>query len=172
MKIEVSAKVSGPDLAKPAWTADDMKALCEWARFTVDERVTVRHLDAAGKHLRPYSTRPIWIGKTSETARRLKPKGGVNAGGSIHYPGGYRQYKQDSTGSAEVNLTLSGQGWRAFRVKTATATLGVVGFSGQPAVYMAANDESREFLGLSPDELKEADLVIAGILEARLRGKG
>jgi hypothetical protein len=132
---------------------------------------TGKGLDANGEPFKPYSTAPIYIAKRGA---RLKPKGGrpSRTGKSIYYEGGYQQYKNQSrrrgqsTDSAEVDLVLSGNMMNNLVVKEATASGFTIGLT-KHAQYGFAVNETREFIGLSPDDVE----VLMDSAEAELRRK-
>lgn len=139
------------------WGAEGCRLVAQWAVERILARIT-QSKGADGEPFKPYSTKPITILFTSETARRLKPKGGVpvkNAEGLIvgrHYPGGYAQYKRESTGYAKVTLTLSGELRRNIRVIRTTDNEAVVGIGQSAAMYGHYVDAKRPFIGLTKAE--------------------
>ena len=119
------------------WDVQAMEALAVAARGIIVERTQNRGIGEDGNPLAPYSTRPTTISFASDTAVRLKPKGGLPAYGRGHprkrlssggraprgrgwtitgryYPGGYAEYKRSSrlkliskSGRAGVSVDLT-----------------------------------------------------------------
>lgn len=145
-----------------------------------------------------YSTAAITISMTSDTARRLKPKGGApaygrgrprkllvngraparlgwTATGARHYEGGYAAYKAASrrlraAAQGMVDLTLSGQMRNSFKVKTATETVIIIGLTGEAVVYGAGVNQKRRWIGLSPMDMRDLEeLAQAASLAAQRR---
>lgn len=108
-----------------------------------------------GDAFAPYSTRPIYITRGRGTGARLAPKGGrlSRTGQSVYYAGGYAEYKQASTGSGVVNLTLSGQLMRSIAVAKATARQAIVQAGNGTADYARGVDTARPYMGASPAEV-------------------
>lgn len=158
------------NLPRSLWTAQDSLRLASNTLASIKLR-TGKGLDADGKPFKPYSTNPIYVAKRGA---RLKPKGGrpSRTGKSIYYEGGYQQYKNQSrrrgqsTDSAEVDLVLSGNMMNNLVVKEATASGFTIGLT-KHAQYGFAVNETREFIGLSPDDVE----VLMDSAEAELRRK-
>jgi hypothetical protein len=158
------------NLPRSLWTAQDYLRLASNTLASIKLR-TGKGLDADGKPFKPYSTTPIYVAKRGA---RLKPKGGrpSRTGKSIYYEGGYQQYKNQSrrrgqsTDSAEVDLVLSGNMMNNLVVKEATASGFTIGLT-KHAQYGFAVNETREFIGLSPDDVE----VLMDSAEAELRRK-
>ena len=158
------------NLPRSLWTAQDSLRLASNTLASIKLR-TGKGLDADGKPFKPYSTTPIYVAKRGA---RLKPKGGrpSRTGKSIYYEGGYQQYKNQSrrrgqsTDSAEVDLVLSGNMMNNLVVKEATASGFTIGLT-KHAQYGFAVNETREFIGLSPDDVE----VLVEAVEAELRRK-
>ena len=158
------------NLPRSLWTAQDSLRLASNTLASIKLR-TGKGLDANGEPFKPYSTTPIYIAKRGA---RLKPKGGrpSRTGKSIYYEGGYQQYKNQSrrrgqsTDSAEVDLVLSGNMMNNLVVKEATASGFTIGLT-KHAQYGFAVNETREFIGLSPDDVE----VLMDSAEAELRRK-
>ena len=125
---------------------------------------------ALGDGFAPYSTAPIYISRHTGTGRRLVPKGGrrTKSGKSVFYEGGYAQYRQLSTGSGVINLTLSGQLMRAIRVSQVTASRAVVDIA-PGAAYGAAVNDKRRFMGIAPDETKKLGRVAKAAIKAYIK---
>ena len=158
------------NLPRSLWTAQDSLRLASNTLASIKLR-TGKGLDADGKPFKPYSTNPIYVAKRGA---RLKPKGGrpSRTGKSIYYEGGYQQYKNQSrrrgqsTDSAEVDLVLSGNMMNNLVVKEATASGFTIGLT-KHAQYGFAVNETRGFIGLSPDDVE----VLMDSAEAELRRK-
>ena len=158
------------NLPRSLWTAQDSLRLASNTLASIKLR-TGKGLDADGKPFKPYSTTPIYVAKRGA---RLKPKGGrpSRTGKSIYYEGGYQQYKNQSrrrgqsTDSAEVDLVLSGNMMNNLVVKEATASGFTIGLT-KHAQYGFAVNETREFIGLSPDDVE----VLMDSAGAELRRK-
>lgn len=181
LKVGVHVTTTGADLrALRVWDAQAMAGLCAWSTTTIVERTTQQGVGADGARFRAYSRRgPIWISLKSETARRLKPKGGTKSrsGKSIGFAS-YADYKVKSRKggivSAEVDLTLSGQLMRAVGpTQKATATLGVVGIRGQARDYGVHVNALRPYIGHHPGEKADMDAEVAALhQQAVARGQG
>ena len=130
-------------------------------------RRTQQGIDADGDRFIPYSTRPIYISRSRGTGARLAPKGGrpSRTGASVYYAGGYAEYKRLSTGSGDVNLTLSGQLMRSIRVAKASARKVVVQAGGSAIKYAGGVNSRRPFMGVTPDEVG----VLEKVLDAEIR---
>ena len=158
------------NLPRSLWTAQDSLKVALNTLASIKLR-TGKGLDANGEPFKPYSTNPIYVAKRGA---RLKPKGGrpSRTGKSIYYEGGYQQYKNQSrrrgqsTDSAEVDLVLSGNMMNNLVVKEATASGFTIGLT-KHAQYGFAVNETREFIGLSPDDVE----VLMDSAEAELRRK-
>jgi hypothetical protein len=146
----IKRKRSGPGIPRKVWNRAAMRALAVTMQGAVALRAFQRGEDVADQKFDGYSTTPIYIG--GETAKRLRPSGGrpSRTGRSVFYAGGYRQYKASSTGRAFVNLTLSGQLRRSFRVKRVSAARALIGTTGQPSIYNQGVQERRPWVGISP----------------------
>ena len=157
-------------IPKSLWTARDSARLASDTLASIKLR-TSKGIDANGQPFKPYSTTPLYVAKRGA---RLKPKGGQpsRTGRSIYYQGGYKQYKHDSRRrgggghSAEVDLVLSGHMINNLVVKEATAAGFVIGLT-EHAQYGYAVNQTREFLGLSPKDVK----ILTKAVEIELRGK-
>lgn len=182
MQVRISTtrdKVRDLDL----WTEADSAAIGEASVGIMIARV-YEGQGADGEPFAPYSTRPMTVSLGSETALRLAPKGGqpvkdkTGKVTGIRYPGGYRQYKHESrrrglrAGTAEVDLTLSGQLMRSLRVVMADETSAVVGVTGAPQEYAEAVDAKRPFLGLTAAEAQELEDEVVARINAHVAGTG
>ena len=118
-----------------------------------------------------YSTRPIYITRGRGTGARLSPKGGrpSKTGRSVYYAGGYAEYKQLSTGSGVINLTLSGQLLRTVRVAKASASSVTIKAGNESVRYAGAVDAKRPFMGIAPDELGVIEAVASDEIDRVLR---
>lgn len=141
---------TGPGIPRKAWNRAAMRALALTVQGAVAVRAFQRGHDVEDRPFDGYGTKPIYIG--GETARRLKPRGGraTASGRSMFFAGGYRQYKALATGVAKVNLTLSGQLRRSFRVKRVSAARALIGTTGQPSLYNRGVQVRRPWVGVSP----------------------
>jgi len=145
------------NLPASLWTARDSARLASDTLAAIKIRTT-RGIDANGKPFDGYSTEPIYVAKRGA---RLAPKGGqpTPSGKSVFYEGGYKQYKHDSrkrsklAGTAEVDLTLSGNMMNNLVVKEATAKGFTIGLT-QHAGYGYYVNEKREFLGLTSQDVE------------------
>lgn len=119
------------------------------------------------------------VGRPGRT--RAESRGRVIIG--RRYPGGYAQFKRESrrgltsaggrTG-VEVNLILSGQMMRSFKQKTVALYMIVLGLTGDPVVYGTYVNRNRNWIGLSPSDLKTLDVAafeaVKGAMARSLRG--
>jgi hypothetical protein len=128
----IKRKRSGPGIPRKVWNRAAMRALAVTMQGAVSLRAFQRGEDVADQKFDGYSTTPIYIG--GETAKRLRPSGD----------------KLQSTGRAFVNLTLSGQLRRSFRVKRVSASRALIGTTGQPSIYNQGVQERRPWVGISP----------------------
>ena len=156
-------------IPRSLWTAKDSKRLAMDTLASIKLR-TSKGIDANGEEFKEYSTNPIYIRKRGAG---LKPKGGRESrtGESVFYEGGYQQYKQesrerDSSSSVEVDLVLSGNMMNGLVVKSATPKGFIIGLNYQ-VFYGYEVNEHREFLGLSPDDVK----VLTQSVEFEIRKK-
>ena len=144
------------NLPASLWTARDSARVASDTLASIKLRTT-RGIDANGQKFDGYSTDPIYVAKRGA---RLAPKGGepTPSGKSVFYEGGYKQYKHDSrrrsrlAGTAELDLTLSGNMMNNLVVKEATAkgfTIGLTRHTG----YGYYVNEKREFLGLTSQDI-------------------
>ena len=144
------------NLPASLWTARDSARLASDTLASIKLRTT-RGIDANGQKFDGYSTDPIYVAKRGA---RLAPKGGepTPSGKSVFYEGGYKQYKHDSrrrsrlAGTAEVDLTLSGNMMNNLVVKEATAKGFTIGLT-RHAGYGYYVNEKREFLGLTSQDI-------------------
>lgn len=165
------------------WTEADSAAVAEAVVATIIGRI-YQGQGADGEPFAPYSTRPTTISLGSETAMRLTPKGGqpvkdkTGKVTGVRYPNGYAQYKHESrrrsarAGTAEVDLTLSGQLVRSIRVVTADESTAVVGVTGAPQEYADALDSKRPFLGLTAAEAADIEEEVVARINAHVAGTG
>ena len=160
-------------LPRSLWTARDSMGLAMNTLASIKLR-TSNGIDANGVKFTGYSTNPIYIAKRGA---RLSPKGGVESrsGKSVYYAGGYKEYKHKSrerssepgsTDSAEVDLVLSGNMMNSLEVKEATPTGFIIGLN-KNAQYGYIVNETREFLGLSPDDVE----ILTKAVEIEVRKK-
>ena len=179
MGITVRARldVTKADLATP----QIMRRIGMDSILLIRER-TVAGKSATGAAFKPYSTKPISIPKTAFP----KPKGGrpSNSGRSVHYTGGYREYKQLSrmpgkTGprknpeakgaTAEVDLTLTGLMLNSIQVTQVSRTSVTIGVTGDASRYASYVNRSRPFMGLSSADINILADVYEGLISRGLR---
>ena len=172
------------DLTKfPRYFIDEsaMKDIAETLRASIIQRAFFEGLDVRDTRFDGYSEKPRVVYYASETARRLKPKGGTEwigrrgprKGEAVgrYYPDGYRQYKAESRkgltdGSVEVDLILSGQLSRSLRVTRTTTNQARIEVRGSATAYAAAVNAKREWLGVSPRNVEDLNAVLAEIVGA------
>ncbi len=131
------AAISGGKIPRNLWGRASMRALAEIARTAVITRVSRRGEGLDDAPLKRYATAPrIYVYRAYGAGARLKPKGGRTVSivkgldGKFRklkghaYEGGYQEYKTSSTegGGGIVDLTLSEQMLRDFRVKDSATT--------------------------------------------------
>ena len=150
------------------FTSADMKSIGNDAIALIKER-TQEGLDVNDKPFDAYSTKPIYVSKTSKTGKKLSPKGGrkTESGKSVFYQGGYSQYKKASSGSDKVDLTLSGNMMQSLVVKDATNTSFTIGIKGPAEKYAYEVNDEREFIGLS----KEDSAIVTEIVQQMIMDK-
>ena len=157
------------------WDLKAMRDVAEVLRTSLVQRTFFEGLDVNDNGLKSYSTKPVVIYRSSETARRLKPKGGTpwkgqrgpNKGRVVgrFYKGGYAQYKEESRKglkpgkSIEVDLILSGQLSRSIGVQAISKTGVTITPRGAAVAYAGATHLKRNWWGISPRN--NADLVAA-----------
>lgn len=163
IKAKVNINLNLPNMAL---TAQDMIQTANEAIALLKMRVYEKNEDLDGKDFKPYSTRPLAIQPNSQTFKSLKPKGGIKTkNGGVFYKGGYREYKRSSTGSDQVNLTLSGNLLQSIQVKEADADGFVIGPTGTATKYALKVHEARSFIGVTDDELEILkEVIIAKLL--------
>lgn len=132
---------------------------------------TIQGRAATGVDFTPYSTRPIYISRTSGAGLRLSPSGGrpSRTGRSVYYAGGYKQYKGDTTGTTTPNLTLSGQLLRSVRSVRITDDTAVVTAGGSAIDYARGVQDRRPFIGVAPDEMPALQAVAAEAVAEHIR---
>lgn len=151
-------------LPKAIWTKADTQRLAMDTLASIKLR-TSKGIDANGSPFTQYSRKRIYISVDKGTGARLKPKGGVltKTGKTMRFDGGYREYKHLSrkrgtvpgqTDSAEVDLVLSGALMNNLVVLSATRTRFVIGLTKHVRYYGYAVNAKREYLGLSPSEIR------------------
>ena len=151
-------------LPKEIWTKADTMRLAMDTLASIKLR-TSKGIDANGAAFDKYSKKKIYISMDKGTGARLKPKGGVlsKTGKTMRFDGGYREYKNlsrkrgtvpNQTDSAEVDLVLSGALMNNLVILSATRTRFVIGLTKHVKYYGYAVNAKREFLGLSPDEIR------------------
>ena len=151
-------------LPKTIWTKADTMRLAMDTLASIKLR-TSKGIDANGSKFKKYSTKKIYISTKKGTGKRLKPKGGVlsKTGKTMRFDNGYREYKHLSrkrgtvpgqTDSAEVDLVLSGALMNNLVILKASRTRFVIGLTKHVKYYGYAVNAQREYLGLSPDEIR------------------
>ena len=164
------------------WDATAVRDVGEALRTSLVQRTFFEGLNVDDAPMARYSTKPVVIYNKSETARRLKPKGGTpwkgqrgpNKGRVVgrFYKGGYAQYKEESRKglkpgkSIEVDLILSGQLSRSLRVTRTTTNQARIEVRGSATAYAAAVNAKREWLGVSPRNVEDLNAVLAEIVGA------
>ena len=162
------ATTAGGKVPRNLWGRASMRALAEIARATVVTRVSRRGEGLDDGPLKRYATAPrIYVYRAYGAGARLKPKGGRTVSivkgldGKFRklkghaYEGGYAEYKATSTkGGGIVDLTLSGQMLRDFRVKDVTATRAVIGLTAT-VHYGAGVNARRPWIGLSRRDVQQ-----------------
>ena len=162
------AAISGGKVPRNLWGRASMRALAEIARATVVTRVSRRGEGLDDNPLKRYATAPrIYVYRAYGAGARLAPKGGRTVSivkgldGKFlkltghAYEGGYAEYKSTSTkGGGIVDLTLSGQMLRDFRVKDVTATRAVIGLTAT-VHYGAGVNARRPWIGLSRRDVQQ-----------------
>lgn len=175
------------DLTKfPRFLIDEpaMRDIAETLRASIIQRAFFEGLDTKDSRFVDYSTTPRVVYYASETAKRLKPKGGQQwigrrgprKGEAVgrYYPDGYRQYKAESrkglTGaSVEVDLILSGQLSRSLRVTRTTSNQARIEVRGSATAYAAAVNAKREWLGVSPRNIEDLNAMLGEIVGTAMR---
>lgn len=156
------------NLPKISLTAQDMLQTGNEAIALLKMRVYDKNEDLEGKPFKPYSTRPFTVRADSETAKRLKPKGGEKRNNGVFYKGGYQEYKSSSTGSTDVNLTLSGNLLQSIQVTNANEKSFTISPTGSAKKYALKVDSTRPFIGVTDAELE----ILKEILLQKLFNQG
>lgn len=108
-------------------------------------------------------------------------KSKIGQEGGRFYAGGYAQYKKSSRkglttasgkSGAEVDLTLSGQMLREFGVIRHGRYSVTIGLKGQGRVYGPYTDLARPWIAISPENARELDIVLPGIVTGAQRRDG
>lgn len=141
------------------WDIQASRALGLVASGALVKRVT-NSKDVEGKSFPGYKRKGVLY--VSKDNRRLTPKGGeeTRSGKSVKYKNNYFGYKKQSTGSARVNLTLSGELLRSVGVTRVTVYDIIIGVRGAAAVYGAHLQKAykgrpaRRWFGMSPGNRK------------------
>ena len=156
------------------WDLKAMRDVAEVLRTSLVQRTFFEGLDVADNGMKAYSTDAVVVYNASETARRLKPKGGTpykgkrgpNKGRVVgrFYEDGYAQYKEQSRKglnqrSVEVDLILSGQLSRSIAVQAISKTGVTITPRGAAVAYAGATNDKRNWWGISPRN--NADLIAA-----------
>jgi hypothetical protein len=163
------ATTAGGKIPRNLWGRASMRAFAEIARATVVTRVSRRGEGLDDNPLKRYATAPrIYVYRAYGAGARLKPKGGRTVSivkgldGKFRklkghaYEGGYAEYKATSTegGGGIVDLTLSEQMLRDFRVKDTTATRAVLGLVATWKYGRHVNAR-RPWIGLSRRDVQQ-----------------
>ena len=163
------ATTAGGKVPRNLWGRASMRALAEIARATVVTRVSRRGEGLDDGPLKRYATAPrIYVYRAYGAGARLAPKGGRTVSivkgldGKFRklkghaYEGGYAEYKAASTegGGGIVDLTLSEQMLRDFRVKDTTATRAVLGLVATWKYGRHVNAR-RPWIGLSRRDVQQ-----------------
>jgi len=172
------------------WDATAVRDVGEALRTSLVQRTFFEGLNVDDAPMKRYSTKPVVIYNKSETARRLKPKGGVPWKGrrgpmkgrtvGRFYEGGYAEYKEQSrkglnANSVEVDLILSGQLSRSIALTAVGKTGVTISPRGAAVAYAGATHDKRNWWGIS--QRNYADLqaalpaIIGGAIQRSLRGK-
>lgn len=183
MSADVGVKVK-IDLSRfPSRLIDEaaMKDIAEQLRASITQRAFFEGLDVKDATFDDYSKTARVVYFASETARRLKPRGGTpwkgrrgpRKGETVgrFYEGGYRQYKEESRkglreASVEVDLILSGQLSRSLRVVRTTSTQARIEVRGSATAYAQGVNQKREWLGVSPRNVEDLNAVLPEIVAA------
>jgi hypothetical protein len=182
MSLRVTTSGSIP---AAVWDDQAMTAAANLVRSLIVVRTFNDHLGDDDRPMKAYSTRPLKLYYRTGTARRLKPKGGsgfpwvrgprlpgggydaskIGQEGGRYYGGGYAEYKRASTrGGGAVDLTLSGQLAREFRVIQVQRTHAIIGLTGQAKIYGPHVDAARPWMDLSPAGVRELEEHLPGIV--------
>lgn len=164
------------------WDLKAMRDVAEVLRTSLVQRTFFEGLDVNDNGLKAYSTKPVVIYRNSETARRLKPKGGTpwkgqrgpNKGRVVgrFYKGGYAEYKELSRKglkpgkSIEVDLILSGQLSRSIGVQAISKTGVTITPRGAAVAYAAATNDKRNWWGISQRNYVDLQAALPEIIGA------
>lgn len=164
------------------WDLTAMRDVAEALRTSLIQRTFFEGLDVDDNGMKAYSTKPVVIYRNSETARRLKPKGGTpwkgqrgpNKGKVVgrFYKGGYAQYKEESRKglkpgkSVEVDLILSGQLSRSIAVQAISKTGVTITPRGAAVAYAAATHAKRNWWGISQRNYADLQAALPEIIGA------
>lgn len=185
MGVKVTTKGSLP---RRVWDVQAMRELALAARAAIVTRAfrEGRGLDDQ-PHTPAYSEKPITIWLRSETAMRLTPKGGEVVKGKRgarkgqiigrRYDGGYAEYKRLSRTTsgkggpkgAAVDLTLSGQLQREFKIKHVEQFRAVIGLTGGAVEYGSAVNDLRPWIGASPHDRKVIAIAARDAMHEAMR---
>lgn len=192
----VKVKTSGNPPRPHALTVEEVRRIALATMSQTTTRTHQRGLDIAGRPFKKYATRALKMYARSSTGRALAPKGGesfawvrgpkqrdgsydgsrIGQEAGRFYAGGYRAYKlasrkgltnRNGAAGVEVDLVLSGDLARSYRVVNVTSRSFRVGVTGPAQLYAGHVDEKRPFMGLSPDDADEVQRVIVETLEGR-----
>ena len=120
----------------------------------------ISHHGGLIKPLKAYSRKKIWLRTNGRDTRGVKPGGGKisKSGRTMFFPGGYREFKEKSTGGLKPNYTLSGVTMADSRVLKVGEKRVVIGFAKKEAISIASGLNNRKgvpFFGLSKSEVNK-----------------
>lgn len=126
MKIDIQSNSSeyAVGLKGVTFTSKKMMTALGLELIARIKRRTMAGKGPKGNNLKGYSTRPL----VKKKRGRIVAKGGVPVGPDrVFYAGGYKQFKEESTGRTVVNYLLSGHTQKALRVLQASSFEAVCG---------------------------------------------
>ena len=195
----MTIKITG-SFPTAVWDAQASQQLGLLVANLIKERTASGRGDDDGA-MKPYSTDPLKMYHRTNSARRLKPKGGVpfawvrgprkvdktydetkiGQEGGRFYAGGYAAYKKASRlgltskagkSGAEVDLTLSGLMLRQFGIIRHSRYSVTIGLKGQSREYGSFVDRARPWIAVSPENGREVELVLPGIVTGAQKRAG
>ena len=124
-----------------------MKSLGNLQVARVKKRTAKGQAPKGGK-FRAYSRRPIYIAADGSETRGVIPKGGKVAqkkkGKTRFYKGGYAHFKRATTGTRNVNYSLSGRMLASTRVTRVTRVFARISVRGRKDAQIAAQLQARD----------------------------
>jgi hypothetical protein len=145
-----------------------------------DQPITVSFGSETARRLAPKGGSPAY-GRGHPRRLIKNGRAPIGRGWTItgrHYADGYGQYKSESRrglvsksgrSGTLVDLTLSGDMFRSFRVLRHSRYSAVIGLTGAPRVYGPEVDQRRQWIGLSPGNLAmaqdEASSLVVEVME-------